>query len=168
MNSRNAVNICASFVFINTHIATHKLISSIQAFLPAGLVSDPSLCLRAQTLKIPTARREDARAAPVGANDNLCKVGMQRDSGGLAKTNYIDLMNKWECGCSPRHTKGSGVGGTTFTHTYKFAWYLDLLQSVAGWDSNERVRNVPDLPLVVAVLSSLWEKHTQIKILVAS
>lgn len=39
---------------------------------------------------------------------------------------------------------------------------MHLLESMAGGQSCEGVREVPDFTLVVAVLSSLWEEtHTQ-------
>lgn len=48
----------SSFLQFIAH-TVYYLIFSVHAFLPAGLVSDPSLCFRAQTLKIPTLEREE-------------------------------------------------------------------------------------------------------------
>lgn len=50
---------------------------------------------------------------------------------------------------------------TKHTHTQKThtrVLYLYLLQSMAGGQSCEGAREVPDFTLVVAVFSSLWEK----------
>lgn len=72
-----------------------------------------------------------------------CCSEMLRDREGPAKSNYTDLTDKWE--------------QKTHTHTHTVP-YLYLLQSMAGGQSCEGVREVPDFTLVVAVLSSLWEK----------
>lgn len=94
---------------------THSITNILQCILSASrpyfwLASLRECCFRAQTLEITTPdrvqekRSEDVWAVLVWVTDNLW-FKMQRHRWGLAKTNYTDLIDKWEQGPGSGHTE---------------------------------------------------------------
>lgn len=163
---------------VHTHILTHNthILYSVHAFLPAGFVSD--LSLWQSTALEHNSKNTKARKRRGGKRRCLSSTRlsewwpvsqkMRRDREGLAKTNYTELMDTWEQGPGPGHTEAAMLA-EKHTHKVTNTWYLYLLQSMTGWESHKGVRDVSDLPLIVAVLSSLWAKHkqSQIKIILS-